>query len=414
VSLPAPSPGGGSRGGGSRRWLVLLSAGVLVLSAGPASPQQPTRLEELEKKIERLRRELADAEAREAQLIHQQGDTQALLKQLGTQIVKSEQLLNALAQQIRNNTREVERLQGEIAQLEARIGRLRGGVAAYLVDLYKHGRRRSWELVLGSESFTEGMRRLKGVTVVAARQRRDVDRMLILREERSTAQAEAARRLAALERDRRIQESTRTSLQAKRRQAQQELDRIGRDARQVQQVQQQAQAELDRLIKELAEEQRRLAERGGITLSGFPQMRGRLPWPLRSPNGPGTIVRGFGRLRGRDNTVVTSPGIDIMTDRQASILAVHNSQVVRIEWLNYMGTVIILAHGDGYMTVYTNARDLQVDVGDYVPAGLIMGGVGMTLRPVGDEPSTAENLLRFSIYKDGEAQDPVPWLGVHR
>jgi len=158
---------------------VLLTVGLLALSAGPLFPQQPSRLEELEKKIERLRRELADAEAREAQLARQQGDTQTLLKQLGTQIVKSEQLLNALAQQIRNNTREAERLQGEIAQLEARIGRLQGAVAAYLVDLYQHGRRRSWELVLGSESFTEGVRRLKGITVVAARQRRDVDRIFL-------------------------------------------------------------------------------------------------------------------------------------------------------------------------------------------------------------------------------------------
>ncbi len=404
----------GSLGRGPRCGLVVLTVGLLVLTGGPAFPQQPTRLEELEKKIERLRRELADAEAREARLIRQQGDTQALLKQLGTQIVKSEQLLNALAQQIRNNTRDAERLQGEIAQLDARMGRLQEGVAAYLVDLYKHGRRRSWELVLGSESFTEGVRRLKGITVVAARQRRDVDRMLLLRGERSEAQADVNRRLTALQRDRQIQERTRTSLQAKRRQSQQELDRIARDSRQVQQVQQQAQAELDRLIRELADEQRRLAERGGVTLSGFPQMRGRLPWPVRSPNGPGSIVRGFGRLRGRDNTVVTSPGIDIMTDPRASVLAVHNSQVVRIEWLNYMGTVIILAHGDGYMTVYTNTRDLQVDVGDYVPAGLVMGGVGMTLRPVGDEPSNARNLLRFSIYKEGEAQDPIPWLGVPR
>jgi septal ring factor EnvC (AmiA/AmiB activator) len=403
-----------SRGLSPRCSLVVLTLGLLALTARPAFPQQPTRLEELEKKIERLRRELADAEAREVRLIRQQGDTQALLRQLGTQIVKSEQLLNALAQQIRNNTRDAERLQGEIAQLDARMGRLQKGVAAYLVDLYKHGRRRSWELVLGSESFTEGVRRLKGVTVVAARQRRDVGRLLLLRGERSAAQAEVARRLTALQRDRQTQERTRTSLQAKRRQSQQELDRIARDSRQVQQVQQQAQAELDRLIKELADEQRRLAERGGVTLSGFPQMRGRLPWPLRSPNGPGSIVRGFGLLRGRDNTVVTSPGIDIMTDPRASVLAVHNSQVVRVEWLNYMGTVIILAHGDGYMTVYTNTRDLQVDVGDYVPAGLVMGGVGMTLRPVGDEPSNAQNLLRFSIYKEGEAQDPIPWLGVRR
>ncbi len=394
---------------------AVLTRLLLVVTVDRAFPQQPIRIEELEQKIERLRRELAAAEAQEARLTREQGDKQSLLRELGTQIVKSEQLLNALAEQIRNNSREAERLQGEITQIEARMTRLQGAVAAYLVDLYKHGRRRSWELVLGSESFSEGVRRLKGVTVVAVRQRQDVDRMIGLRDERADAQAEVNDRLAALQRDRQAQERTRTTLQDKRRQTQRELDRIAQDSRQVQQAQQQAQAELDRLIQELVEEQRRLAARGGaVALGGFPQMRGRLPWPLRSPAGPGRIVRNFGRLHGRDNTVTNSPGVDIMSDPQASILAVHNSQVVGIEWLPFMGTVIILNHGNGYFTVYTNARDLQVDTGDWVPAGRIMGGVGLTLRPVGDEPSEAQHLLRFSIYKDAEAQDPAPWLGVRR
>ena len=71
--------------------------------------------------------------------------------------------------------------------------------------------------------------------------------------------------------------------------------------------------------------------------------------------------------------------------------------------------MIILDHGDGYATVYTNAVGSQVDIDDPVPAGSFMAYVGTDMPPVAGED--AGHIMRFMISVSGNSVDPAPWLG---
>ena len=83
--------------------------------------------------------------------------------------------------------------------------------------------------------------------------------------------------------------------------------------------------------------------------------------------------------------------------------------VIHIGWINFLGTVIILDHGDDYATVYTNAVETRIERSDPVYAGFPMALVGTDMPPVGGEE--AGYLMRFMISLSGTSVDPGPWLG---
>lgn len=393
-----------------KRTVVILSCLLLLSMATWVHPQQPTRLSNLERREAELRQQIEDARIRAEQLSQDETRQADLLNELGTQISASELLINTLTRRIRASAAEVSQLQEEIAELDVDMDVLDDAVAAYIVGLYKHGRRRPLEIVLGSETFTDAVKRLKGVTILASRQRDDVVRLGEIRDLRIQKRAEVTRSLNQQQQGRTEQRAARNNLRNKRQEAQILLAVISSEIENVRAGQEQAQEKLGALLVELMAERQRLAERGvrpDIELGGFAEMQGRLPWPLSSP---GTVVREFGRQRGRDNTVTNTPGIDILAPGPStSILAVHNAVVIHIGWLNFLGTVIILDHGDGYATVYTNAIGSQVDTDDPVPAGSFMAYVGTDMPPVAGED--AGHIMRFMISVSGNSVDPAPWLG---
>jgi len=360
--------------------------------------------------------EIEAAEARAEQLSKDESQQSAYLNELGTQIAKTEQLINAYNRDIRRLSAEAGELRAEIATLNEEMEKLGGAVSAYVVGLYKRGRSEGLEIILSSETFTDAVRRFKGVIVVAARQRQDVDRLVEARDQTVVKRTEITRTLDSLGQSRQAQRRAKQDLDRKQSETEELLDRIAQDQQQVTQYIQDAEAQLAELISEKLRIAQRLREAGrpvDIALGGFADMRGRLLWPLSSPWGLGEVVRTFGRLTGRDNTTTSSPGIDIMAPGpNTDIVAVHNAVVLHVGWYAYMGTVIVLDHGDAYATVYTNAVDLQVQVGEAVERSWAMAEVGLALRPVGDEPDGY--LLRFSIYHDVTALDPLPWLGGRR
>ena len=401
------------RGHRNRRLITGTVLGLVLLAAPYALSQQPGSISQLDRKIEELQEELARAKANAERLADDESEQRAYLQELGTQIAKTEQLLNVYSRDIRRLNEEAQEIQGDIARLDGEIGVLKEAVGEYVADLYMHGRRRTVETVLGSESFTQAVRRLKGLTVVARHQRRSVEELASTRNDLADARAEMVQNLAATRQRQQASRREQRELAQARQKTQEVLGRIARDLQENQQAQEQLAAEIARFIEEKRELLRRRRATGlplDIELGGFGQLRGSLPWPVYSPEGKGEVVRRFGRLRGVDGTVTRSIGIDILApDDVSEVVNVHNAIVLDIRWLGTLGTVVTMEHGEEFATVYANVEGLTVTEGDPVPAGFVLGTVGRALRPAGDEPDGP--LLRFSIYGENGFQDPLPWFG---
>ncbi|MEE2749570.1 MAG: peptidoglycan DD-metalloendopeptidase family protein [Pseudomonadota bacterium] len=127
----------------------------------------------------------------------------------------------------------------------------------------------------------------------------------------------------------------------------------------------------------------------------FKHMRGKLPRPL---NGP--VLAAFGN---RNGPKARWEGWKIGTREGADVTAVHHGRVVFSEWLRGFGLLLILDHGDGYLSLYAHNQTLLRDVGSWVNGGEIIATAGKS----GGQQSAA---LYFEIRHKGRPQDPAAWL----
>ncbi len=128
----------------------------------------------------------------------------------------------------------------------------------------------------------------------------------------------------------------------------------------------------------------------------FSKLKGKLPWPTR-----GRIVVNYGAPRGAGQN--KSQGVVIDTDEGADVRAVAAGRVAFADWLYGYGMVLILDHGDGFMSLYANNESLVKEVGDWTESGEVVASVGNT----GGRKDAA---LYFEIRHNGKPDNPSIWF----
>jgi murein hydrolase activator len=127
----------------------------------------------------------------------------------------------------------------------------------------------------------------------------------------------------------------------------------------------------------------------------FPAQRGRLSWPAE-----GTMLRNFGERRGEGPK---SNGVLIGAERGAEVRAVWHGRVAYADWLPGLGLLLILEHGDGYLSLYGHNEVLFSAVGDWVAAGQVIGRAG-------DSGGRDRAGLYFEIRNGARPVDPNGWF----
>jgi septal ring factor EnvC (AmiA/AmiB activator) len=102
-------------------------------------------------------------------------------------------------------------------------------------------------------------------------------------------------------------------------------------------------------------------------------------------------------------TMVFRRGIEIEVREGASVRAVSDGQVAYADWYKGYGKLVIIEHGPGFYTLYGNLSRLDLNKGDRVVKGQVIGLAG-------DTGSLKGTKLYFEIRQNGEAQDPLTWL----
>jgi septal ring factor EnvC (AmiA/AmiB activator) len=133
--------------------------------------------------------------------------------------------------------------------------------------------------------------------------------------------------------------------------------------------------------------------------SGSRSNRSRLPWPL-----DGQVLTRFGMQRHPQfGTMVFRRGIEIAAREGESVQAVESGQVAYADWYKGYGKLLIVDHGGGFYTLYGNLSRLNLNKGEQVVKGQVIGLAGETGSLKGAK-------LYFEIRRNGEAQDPLVWL----
>ena len=140
-----------------------------------------------------------------------------------------------------------------------------------------------------------------------------------------------------------------------------------------------------------------LVSSSGETFGGpFASTRGKLPWPV-----DGRLLARYGESRG-DDARTKWDGVMIGASAGSAVRAVHGGRVVFADWLRGAGLLVILDHGNGYLSLYGHNQTLLKSAGDVVKAGEPISTVGSS----GGQDTPA---LYFAIRQQGHPSDPAQW-----
>jgi septal ring factor EnvC (AmiA/AmiB activator) len=126
-------------------------------------------------------------------------------------------------------------------------------------------------------------------------------------------------------------------------------------------------------------------------------LKGKLPRPSK-----GKIVKAFGNQNSQARN--RWQGWLIKGFEGSNITAIHHGRVVFSDWLRGFGLLLILDHGNGYLSLYARNQSLLKSVGDWVYQG-------EHIATLGASGGFKEPRLYFEIRHNGIPQDPAVWLG---
>jgi len=125
----------------------------------------------------------------------------------------------------------------------------------------------------------------------------------------------------------------------------------------------------------------------------FSTLKGKLPWPAK-----GRVVQHFASLESED----IQNGVLINASEGVEVHAVAKGKVAFAEWLQSYGFLMIIDHGEGYMTLYAFNQSLNKHKNDSVEAGEVIASVGQS-------GGRSQPGLYFGIRKHGMPIDPLEW-----
>ena len=129
----------------------------------------------------------------------------------------------------------------------------------------------------------------------------------------------------------------------------------------------------------------------------FARQKGNLRLPVR-----GTVAGRFGTPRDGGGTW---RGLFIKASTGSDVKAVAGGRVVFAEWMRGFGNLLIVDHGDSYLSIYGNNDSLLKQVGQAVKGG-------ETLATVGNSGGNPESGLYFEIRHQGQPIDPMKWASL--
>ncbi|MEO0438061.1 MAG: peptidoglycan DD-metalloendopeptidase family protein [Pseudomonadota bacterium] len=180
----------------------------------------------------------------------------------------------------------------------------------------------------------------------------------------------------------------------KRRQLIASIERELADDAQVLAERQRDQAQLAELLQKLETAVAQLITE--VDVEAFSEAKGSMPLPVK-----GKLNQRFGRPRNQGK--MRWQGISLLAETGAAVSAVHHGRVVFADWLRGSGLLMVIDHGEGYMSLYAHNDSLLREVGDWV-------STGTAIATVGNSGGQDQAGLYFEIRKDGKPMDPLRWV----
>lgn len=380
---------------------ALIMAASLTAAAADTNDSHK-QLDQLKSEMKKLQQMLQQFKDERSKL---RGD----LQKSETDISATQKKIQQIEQQLRQQQQELQKLQQQRQSLQQSKSEQQQQIAQQVRAAYELGRQDKMKALLNQEDPAKIGRAMAYYDYFNRARAEQIDAYIELigkldllqpqieqkaedlnaakteldaqRKELVTARTERARALAQIN----------STIQDKS----EELRQRSRDRQALEQVLR----KIERDARERETKQRNAIARSQLEpiLSGQPfrELRGNLPWPAS-----GKVVNQFGAQR--EGSDMRWQGINIAAREGESVRAIHNGRVVFADWLRGSGLLIIVDHGDNYLSLYAHNQTLLKTVGDAVKAG-------DSIATVGNSGGEQHAGLYFEIRHKGVPTDPANW-----
>ena len=403
-----------------RAWAQGLVLALAVLAMGPVAAQSP---KEAERKLQKLRSELKGVAQERRTLEGQRGQASRQLRDADEKVARTGRVLAQTETALQRETRAMEELQRKRSDLQAGMTKQREELASLLRSAYRIGNNAPLKLLLSQDRVADANRSLAYHRYLQRERARRIQLLTRDLAELQAVEAQIVERRQALEGtrqqqkqqvatladDRRTRAATVASLDERYKDRSEREKALGQDAKALETLLANLRAAAARAEAERRAAARRAAaekaaaakaEKAAAANGTRPPPRpgktfGGLGWPLS-----GNLLARYG---GKLPDGRTSSGVLIGAPAGSTITAVADGTVVFSDWMTGYGMILIVDHGNGYMSLYAHNDTLLRDAGAAVKKGDAVAKVGNS----GGQGVTA---LYFELRRNGQPVDPGSWL----
>lgn len=382
---------------------------LLLLAGAPQAPAaaggaQERELRELRSRIEALQRRLERTEESRSEAADALRDSERAISE-------ANRALHELGQQSRELAARLAELRAESARREQALKTQQALLARLLYQHYLSGSATALKLLLNGEEPARIARQLHYYGYISRARAALIAELRAGIAQLGEIAQEAERKAAELAAVTAESEAQRARLEREKQARSQLLARLARDIkRQRRQIGtlRRDEARLARLVENLARlvARERGAPRPGSELGppkagetgSFASLKGQLALPVR-----GELANRFGSPRSDGG--LSWKGLFISARAGEEVRAIAPGRVVFADWLRGFGNLLIIDHGDAYLSLYGNNEALYKRVGD-----VIRGGEPIAV--VGTSGGGSDSGLYFELRHQGRPLDPLEWVEI--
>ncbi len=348
-----------------------------------------------ERELEAVRDRISDLKKSMDKATRERDRVTSELQAAEVKIAEQRLLIRDIERERRYTEKRLGELETEISSREAELDHESGELSEQVRAAYMSGGQERLKLLLNQQNpatlgrmlaYYDYLNRFRAGNIEAVTGR--LERLAELRGEVAAEQARldrlAERRyeeLAVLDRTQTERRELLAALDSRMQSESREIERLAVEEK-----------ELGRLIAELTTI---LSDYPITSEEPFADYRGRLTWPVA-----GRLIRDYGQPRSGQ---LKWNGVVLAAAAGSEVRAVYHGRVVFADWLAGMGLLVIVDHGEGFLTLYGYNETILKNPGDWVAPGDV-------IATVGDSGGQQAPGLYFEVRAGTKPVNPRVWV----
>lgn len=421
--------------------LILTTALLVFLASGFSQSK-----EELQKQRQQINNEIEQTERLLNETRKTTKENLGVLQVINKRLDLQGNVIQNITGQIRYIDNDITKSQREVNRISRMLDTLKQEYAKSMVYAYKN--RNNYDIlnfIFSASSFNDAMKRITYLRSYRTYREQQGDRILHIqdmlhtrigelsgnKQNKSVALQEQSKEMSILEKQQAEKERVVAKLKGRQKELTAQLtNKRKQDAKIKGLITAMIRREIDKANREAEEERKRLAKLNKTTTTpdvtttkttkptvtrqptktesvlvtseadraldaNFARNRGSLPWPS-----DGYILAHFGLNKYPDGNTYNNPGVSIGTQISASVKAIFDGEVTLVNNMDDK-QVVFIKHGQ-YFTVYSNLSSSNVQRGDMVKTGALIGKAGAN-----DDGQGEVDLI---LMKESNNVNPESWL----